>query len=107
MDIDRREHPRVVKRFEGGWRGASGRGLCTVTDLSLGGCFLETRAAPAKGEGTAVALQFGAHEISLQGDVVYVEPGMGFGVRFNGLTNAEQSRLREIVEAVLSTAATH
>jgi PilZ domain-containing protein len=94
--VERRQHPRIAKRFEGTWQGASGATGCSVSDVSIGGCYVHSLPTPAVGDETIVTIDFGlGRTLSLAGQVVYVEPGMGFGFRFHDLTAEEMTRLRQ------------
>ena len=76
----------MPRRFEGGWEGASGRGLCAISDLSMGGCYVQTLAAPTPGDKTTVTVRFGdvtaVDHVSLdvaEGDVLAVLGPSGSG----------------------------
>ena len=59
MNEERRQHQRVMRPFEGNWRGASGANNCRISDVSLGGCFVQTLATPTAGDETHVTITFG------------------------------------------------
>jgi hypothetical protein len=82
---ERRRHDRLAKPFEGSWQGGSNAGACRISDLSLGGCFVQSLATPLKGQSTVVTINFSDHSLSFAGQVVYLEPGIGFAVQFNEL----------------------
>jgi len=93
---ERREHVRIVGPFEGHWHGGSGATECRITDISLGGCFVETILQPQRGEATEVSVRF--HDgttMTLAGHVVYTDSGVGFGVAFRRLTDEEVEALRK------------
>jgi len=93
---ERRQHVRVAGPFEGHWHGGSGATECGITDVSLGGCFVETVLQPTKGENTEVTVRFAdGRQITLAGRVVYAEPGVGFGVQFRELTPDELAALKQ------------
>lgn len=104
MTSERRKHQRVSKRFDGGWEGSSGGGLCTINDLSVGGCYVQTLSTPSKGDKTTVTVRVGEHDLTLRGVVVYVDPTMGFAVRFQEVTEAEHDQLRELLESLTPVA---
>ena len=78
---ERREYPRAKGPFEGWWDGA-GRQGGRVTDLSVGGCFVESVTLPAVGQVVIVWLSIGAGQIQVPGEVMYCEANHGFAVRF-------------------------
>jgi hypothetical protein len=98
---ERRQHRRLVKPFEGNWRGASGANKCRIGDLSLGGCFVETLAHPAAGEETHVTVSFGGDiSMTFGGKMIYVEPGTGFAVKFHQLDNESAQEISRLLEAL-------
>jgi len=98
---DRRKHQRIARPFEGTWKGASGANKCRINDLSIGGCFVETLATPAAGEETQVTILVGSeHSMTFAGKVLYVEPKMGFAVKFHELTGDGPGQLARVLEAL-------
>jgi hypothetical protein len=99
VEHERRKHARLVRPFEGSWRGASGANVCRIGDLSLGGCFVQSLGVPTPGQRTTVTVNFAKeHSLMFTGTVVYVEPGMGFAVRFTEMTPGELDELRQLLE---------
>lgn len=95
---ERRQHVRVPGPFEGHWRGGSGATECRISDVSLGGCFVETVLQPGVGEETDVFIDFGSgHTMTLSGKVVYAEYGVGFAVEFQALTAEETAALKDFL----------
>jgi len=93
---ERRQHVRVVGPFEGHWHGGSGATECRISDVGLGGCFVETVLQPGQDEETDVTIRFSdGHEITLPARVIYVDPGVGFGVQFRSLTPDETETLKK------------
>jgi len=98
---DRRQHQRLGRPFEGNWRGASGANKCRISDLSIGGCFVETLATPTSGEETHVTILLGAdHSMTFGGKVVYIEPKMGFAVKFHELSPDGVEQLQRVFDAL-------
>ena len=91
---ERRNDARIAGPFEGHWHGGSGATDVRITDISLGGCFVETRMQPVVGEETDVTVLFGdGQSLTLQGRVAYADPGIGFGISFRPLTADETTFL--------------
>ena len=84
--IERRKYPRRARPLEGSWRTASAGSGCRIADISWGGCFVECATTPARGEHTELTMLVGAEPAALMGRVVAVFRGVGFSVRFDGLT---------------------
>jgi len=98
---ERRRHLRLAKPFAGTWRGASGSGPCRITDISIGGCFVQSVAAPQPDEETTVTIDLtGDRTMAFTGKVVYIEPHMGFALRFRPLDPAEHDELARIIDAL-------
>jgi hypothetical protein len=98
---EKRRFPRLSKPFDGTWRGASGGSPCRLTDLSLGGCYVQSLATPTKGEETTVTVIFGdGHTMSFVGSVVYTEPNMGFAVEFRPMTKSQVQELGILIDAL-------
>ena len=99
MASDHRKYPRVAKPLEAKWRGASGGSMCRIADISWGGCFVQTVAAPAIGEPTAVDVEIGGREVRLTGAVVYRETSIGFAMQFDPLSDEQKEVLKELLGA--------
>jgi hypothetical protein len=77
---------------------ASGKHGVRISDLSLGGCYVDSIASVTEGEAITVTLSNKAGEtMSLPGEVAYVMPGLGFGVRFQDLTQEQIDFLQPLV----------
>lgn len=100
MDGERRRHPRVPALFEVVWEGAAGRYEARTSDLSEGGCFVDTIAPAAVGEEITFRLRLPAGGwLELRGVVTYHYPNAGFGVRFESVSPEERKRLEWLVKA--------
>lgn len=95
---ERRQHFRLAVPIEGSWHGASGATTCRIADISVGGCFIQSLAAPSPGESTEVTMQLGAGgPLTVRGIVVYVERGMGFAVSFQDVSPAAQAQIQRLI----------
>lgn len=97
MTHERRRYPRRATPRQGTWRGASGETTCRISDISWGGCFIETKAEPGVGEQTVVAVPTRDGMIELPGRVVKVDRGFGFSVQFEQLTRQQYDALYPIL----------
>ena len=66
-------------------------------DISWGGCFIETVTTPSRDEHTIVMIPVGDTKIGIGGQVLYVDRGIGFAVRFDSLTLAQIEALRSLL----------
>jgi hypothetical protein len=98
MNEERREEERVPVSLEVHWEGASGRHTARISDISLGGCYLDTIGSAVPGEiiGLAIKLPDG-DVLDLRGEVAYHLQNLGFSVCFTYLTDEEQYRLSQVI----------
>lgn len=100
MSEDRRQHTRLTRPLEGSWRGASGATRCRVPDISVSGCFIQSLAMPKVGESTEISIDLAEGEsVAVTGEVVYVENGMGFAVRFVDPDQAATDAIQALVNS--------
>ena len=97
MGSERRRYQRLVRPLQATFKGGSGATACRIGDISWGGCFIQTVAAPQLHERTQVTLVAGEGTINLDGVVVYVEPGIGFAVQFDPLTPGQVQFLKDLL----------
>ena len=103
MTKERRQHERFARALEGHWNGASGTSNCRISDISLGGCFIQSLAMPSVGEETTVTIHLGSHRAVLAGRIVYVEQGMGFSVQFQNVHSEQIQQLVDLLKTLQST----
>lgn len=76
-----------------------------ASDISLGGMYLETRQAHDAGEIVEVTFKLRADDripIVAQGQIVYLDPGMGIGLDFVSLPAEERREIRHYIEDVIA-----
>lgn len=99
MPEERRNHERVQLPLETRWEGMSGRHTARISDISLGGCFIESLGQVTDGERISFEIQLPTGNwMPLTGEVVYNYPNLGFGMRFRELSEAERDLLADVVE---------
>jgi hypothetical protein len=98
---ERRAHPRVKGPFEGWWDGA-GTKAGRVTDLSVGGCFVESLLLPNPGQVVTVSIAVGGGQINLPAQVLYGEATHGFAVKFVDMPDGIANLLKKEVENKLA-----
>ena len=95
-----RQHERVPYLTEVVLEFASGRREATVSDLSEGGCYIESWAGVQPGDTVQFEMQMPSGEsMPIVGEVTYAFEGMGFGVKFLEINDELRQRIRELVEA--------
>jgi hypothetical protein len=81
-------------RFEGG----DSTGIANSRDIGSGGLYMTTTASLDTGTPIVMSLNVGPRAMSLNGVVVYSDPGHGVGVRFKDLDPADEEFLRKELE---------
>ena len=102
MANERRGAARLVGPFEGSWDGASGMRDCRITDLSVGGCFIDAYASQPVGAKIGIELKLHGQSFRLPAQVVYVDRIQGFAVKF---LDPDSPASRSLGEAIAALAA--
>lgn len=98
MNDERRSDERVSLNLTARWDGLSGASEARIEDLSLGGCFVNTRGHVDIGELVGIEIQLPSGEwLQLRGEVTSFQLGIGFGLGFPFLTDEEEQALRELI----------
>ena len=101
---DRRSEKRWDVCLDAIWDGKSGNYSARVTDLSEGGCYVDSLGEAQIGEVLSFRLQLPDGEwLELTGKVAHQKPPLGFGLRFVELTDEQHERLRSLLDQHLST----
>lgn len=96
---ERRNEKRSDVCLDAVWEGSSGNNEARVTDLSEGGCYLDTMGQAQVGEALAFKLKLpDGSWLELSGEVAHERPPMGFGLRFVNLTDEQQEKLRALLD---------
>lgn len=100
MIEDRREEERKNVSLEARWEGGSGHDVARVSDLSLGGCFLDTFGQVEPGQVIELEIKLPSGEwLPLRGTIAFHQPGLGFSVCFTFLTDEEQYQLTQLINS--------
>lgn len=98
MDAENREDERkefsadVVLEF------ASGEYQARISDISLGGCYVDAIASVAEGEPISITITLSREKSQrYHGKVAYVLPGFGFGMCFSDLNEENTDFLQQIL----------
>jgi hypothetical protein len=107
MRIERRQHERYPLVLEIRLPTASGRQEIRLSDLSLGGCFIDTIGQVSVGEEVSLEINLPAVEwVSFRGTVTHVQEGFGFGVRFAPLNAYQEAVVNQVIGSSTATAIT-
>jgi len=71
---------------------------CKLTDLSLGGCYVETTSPFPEGALVDLGLKAADMEIHIQGVVRVMHPGNGMGVEFPSRTEAQREAVTNFIQ---------
>src|SRR5918992_5685843 len=95
---ERRKEDRLEVCLNAVWDGKSGNYIARVTDLSEGGCYVDTLGDAHVGEILSFKLQLPAGDwLQLTGEVAHETPPLGFGLRFVYLNDDQTEKLRTIL----------
>jgi hypothetical protein len=95
---DRRSENRLEVCLDAVWNGESGNHKARVTDLSEGGCYVDTLGLAQVGEILSFKLQLPSGKwLEFTGEVAHQTPPLGFGLRFVDLTEAQIEKLRALL----------
>jgi hypothetical protein len=98
---DRRTEQRRDVCLDAVWDGKSGNYTARVTDLSEGGCYVDTMGAAQVNEVITFRLQLPDGEwLELSGEVAHQTPPLGFGLRFIDLTDQQHEKLRSLLQPI-------
>ncbi len=97
-----RKYTRFDERYslplEVHWESLSGKHEARISDISLGGCYMESLAPVAIGEEVRFEIQLPTGgRMPLHGEVVHHQPNLGFGLRFASLSVMERNVLTHVI----------
>ena len=71
-----------------------------LTDVSLGGCFVETSLILPIGTPLKLVFSIDDGRIQAEGSVLRLEPGSGIGIQFNETTRGDRGKIPQVIEYV-------
>lgn len=93
-----REHERTSVAVAAVLESSAGRRESRISDLSFGGCYVESMTCYRQGEEVVLDLTSNAGEnIGFTGEVAYVLEGYGFGLRFTNLGAEQLNFLLQVI----------
>jgi hypothetical protein len=96
---ERRRHQRVEQYFECAWHSEWGEERSRASNLSDGGCYIESRRTVSQGTHLpAITIMLPTGEITVQGVVVHAIRGVGFAVHFTDVEADARARLTAIAQ---------
>src|SRR2546428_1469396 len=99
---NRRLYPRMKCRvtIELQAHGSEAPLLANLTDMSLGGCFVETSAIMPAGSQLKLTFSIDDGKMQAEGSVVRIDPGSGIAVRFNDMNREERDNMHRVLKFV-------
>jgi hypothetical protein len=97
---ERRNSKRVPVLVDVLWEGKTGRHDARTSDLSSGGCFIDTVGHVHEGEIIKFKLLLpGGQWLEVAGEVTYSYPNVGFGVQFRDVSEEDRKRIDWLLKA--------
>ncbi len=78
--------------------GGDATGIANTRDIGIGGLYMTTNARLETGTPILIRMTIGGKEVSLDGTVVYTDPGQGVGVRFHNVPEENAQLLKQELE---------
>jgi DNA-binding response OmpR family regulator len=75
---------------------------CKLTDLSLGGCYVETESPFPERSGIVLCLKAEEMEVQAEGMVRVMHPGFGMGIEFAARTEEQRSQVESFINFLTS-----
>jgi PilZ domain len=95
---ERRSRPRLSVSLDAVWDGVKEKHSARVTDLSEGGCYLDTVGEVMTGEIVAFRVLLPDDDwLYLEGEVKHHRHGYGFGVQFVELNDEQTEKLQRLL----------
>lgn len=96
--LEHRKDMRVPIRLEVEWAGWSSRCPDVTSDVSLGGCYVESLNPVKVGQILNLSLSLPSNKtLQFRGEVRYHQPTIGFGLKFLHLSESEQATLEALI----------
>ena len=97
--VERRERPRLRVSLDAMWDSSTETHSARVTDLSEGGCFLDSVGEVRAGEIVGFRVLLPDDDwLYLEGEVRHYTAGQGFGVKFVELNEEQTERLHRLLQ---------
>ncbi|HEY6802194.1 MAG TPA: PilZ domain-containing protein [Pyrinomonadaceae bacterium] len=97
--MERRSKQRFEVCLDAIWDGARGNSRTRITDLSEGGCYVDSMSEAATGEMLHLKVELANEDwLDLTGEVVHTFPRLGFGLRFVALDPLQRQKLLALLE---------
>ncbi len=72
----------------------------TISDISMQGCYVEAASGYRAGAALALALEINGFRVETTAEVRVAYPGLGMGVSFTRISEADRERLRQLITSI-------
>ena len=101
---DRRAKPRLRVSLDAMWDSSTEAHSARVTDLSEGGCFLDSVGEVRLGEIVGFRILLADDDwLYLEGEVRHYKAGRGFGVQFVELNDEQTEKLLALIKSAMTS----
>jgi diguanylate cyclase (GGDEF)-like protein/putative nucleotidyltransferase with HDIG domain len=99
---NRRIYPRMKCRvtIELQQQGEDNLIMGNLTDVSLGGCFVETTAILPAGTHLKLVFSIDDGKVQAEGNILRLDPGVGIAIQFNETTRGDRGKIPQVMEYV-------
>ena len=94
---EQRKYDRKELVAEAALEFSSGKYDTRISELGLGGCYVDSIASVVEGEPISLTIKSDGNSMPFTGVIAYVLPGFGFGIRFSNVTEEQTSFLSRII----------
>lgn len=97
MSDEKRQFERKELVAEAALEFSSGKYEARISELGPGGCYVDSIASVVEGEPISLTIRFGDNSMPFTGEIAYLLPGFGFGIRFTDITDEREDFIRKIL----------
>lgn len=97
MSDEKRKFERKEMVAEAQMEFSSGKYDTRISEVSLGGCYVDSIASVVEGEPVSLTIKSGDSSMPFTGEIAYLLPGFGFGIRFTDVTEERERFLLKIM----------
>ena len=101
-DRQPRRYPRWPVSIDCEVEGAATSASMRLSELSVGGCYVDTRMVFSDGTPVTIKAMFPGADLTFTGKVLYAQPGYGFGVGFDPLPDPVREKLEDYLKQASS-----
>lgn len=97
MSDNKRQFERKELVAEAELEFSSGKYEARISELGPGGCYVDSIASVVEGEPISLTIRYGGNSMPFTGEIAYLLPGFGFGIRFTDVTPEREDFIRKIM----------